>query len=140
LHSLPSSALVRDEFEEDLNILSVDDEKAVTTTIKVLLKQSGHSVDVLHDGQEALSRLTDRPDHYDILIVDHFMPKVLGLELLIQLPINVFKGRIIVLSAHLTQELEAQYLALGADKIMRKPFDVDELRHAVEVLGPRPRP
>ena len=119
-----------------LNILSVDDEKSVSTSIRLALKSLDCKVDVLHSGKEALAKINESPDHYRILIVDHLTPGVTGLDLLKQLKPTPFKGKIIVLSAHLTEGLEAEYRAIGADKIMRKPFDVDELRKAVEELRP----
>jgi two-component system chemotaxis response regulator CheY len=123
---------------EGLNILAVDDEPQITDLIRVILQNAGHSVDVLHDGGEALARLTELPGHYHLLITDHVMRKVSGLEFLVQLPMNVFKGRIIVLTGNLTPELDAKYRALGVDRIMRKPFNADELRQTVEELRPAP--
>ena len=115
----------------------VDDEVRFAELIKVVLQNAGHQVDVVHDGADALAKLTAHPEHYHILITDHSMRKVSGLELLLDLPVNTFKGRIIVLSGYLTLELDAKYRALGADRIMKKPFDVDELRKTVEELRPQ---
>ena len=67
------------------------------------------------------------------------MPKVSGLEFLVKLPLNTFKGKIIVLSAYLTPELEVALRSLGAEGIMPKHFDVNELRKAVEELRPLER-
>jgi CheY-like chemotaxis protein len=131
-----SSVLVKSECEEPLNILVVDDELAVTSALKVLLSRFGHSVDVVHDGADALVRLRELPSHYQIVIVDHFMSKVTGVQFMVELPVNTFKGKIIVLSGYLNLELEAKYRALGVDRIMRKPFDVEELRQAVEKWKP----
>jgi DNA-binding response OmpR family regulator len=117
-----------------LNILVVDDEAPVTTSIKVALSGAGHFVDVLHDAAEALMRLAEFPNHYHILITDHLMSKISGMQFLLQLPVNAFKGKIIVLSAYLTPQLEKDFQRLGAERIMRKPFDADELRTAVEEL------
>src|ERR1039458_5544270 len=100
-----------------LNILSVDDENSVTASVRLALKSMGHTVDVLHGGSEALAKLKESPDHYHILITDHLMPGVTGLDLLKQLKPTAFKGRIIVLSAHLTEDLEEKYQAIGADRI-----------------------
>jgi CheY-like chemotaxis protein len=130
------SALVRYEIEAGLNILVVDDELSVTVSIRLTLKSRGHSVDSLDRAPEALERLKQYPDHYHILITDHLMPGMTGLELLTQLKQTAFKGKIIVISAYLTAALEGQYKALGADMIMQKPFVLDELRMAVEELRP----
>lgn len=119
-----------------LNILAVDDEKSITASIRFVLKRQGHTVDAVSDGADALARLAELPGHYDILITDHAMCKVSGLELLTLLPVNTFKGKIVVLSGYLTLELEAKYRSLGAHRIIRKPFELDELRQAVEELRP----
>jgi len=132
------SVLVRDEIEEYLNILVIDDEETVCAALKVVFKCVGHAVDAVYDGEQALSRLRELPHHYQILVMDHFMKKISGLEFMVNLPVNTFKGKIIVLSGYLTPELEAKYRALGADRIMRKPFDADELRKAIEELSPKP--
>ncbi len=124
------------EFGGGLNILVVDDEASATISIGLALKSKGHSVDDLHRATEALERLTQFPDHYHILITDHLMPGMTGLDLLKQLKQTAFKGKIIVISAYLTRELEGQYTALGVDKIMQKPFVLDELRMAVEEFRP----
>jgi len=119
-----------------LNILVVDDEESICAAIKVVLKSAGHAVDVVHDGEEGLARLRELPNHYHIVITDHSMKKVSGLEFMVQLPVNTFKGKIIVLSAYLTPELKNKYRVLGADRIMEKPFDVVELRKYVAELAP----
>jgi DNA-binding response OmpR family regulator len=114
----------------------VDDEFPITASVKVLLKKAGHTVEVCHDGADALIKLRDAGERFQILITDHFMWKVSGVDLLEQLHTTKFKGRIIVLSGYLTMELEAKYRSLGAEQIVRKPFEPDELRQAVEALRP----
>lgn len=121
---------------DGLNILVVDDELPIAESIRAVLREGGHSIDAVRDGGDALARLAALPVHYHIMIMDHLMHKVSGLEFLVQLPMNVFKGKIIVLSGFLTLELDAKYRALGVDRIMRKPFGADELRRAVEELRP----
>ncbi len=116
--------------------MAVDDEASVTISINLALKSRGHSIDILNSATDALERLTQFPGHYHILITDHLMPGMTGLDLLKKAKQTAFKGRIIVISAFLTASLEAQYTALGADKIMQKPFVLDELRMAVEELRP----
>ena len=44
------------------------------------------------------------------------------------------KSRIIVLSAHLTHELRQIYEGLGVQAIFEKPFDIAQLRAAVDSL------
>jgi len=97
----------------------------------------GHVVDVLHDGADALTRLIEWPKHYHVLITDHEMPRLSGLELLQHLEGKLFGGKIVVMSGSMTDPLETQYKSLGAFKVIRKPFKVEELRLAVEEASPR---
>jgi|ERR1700677_2696836 len=117
------------------NILVADDEKPVTTSVSFVLKRVGHTVDVVFDGVDALARIGENPAHYHILITDHLMLKMSGLELLVKLRKTPFKGKVIVLSGNLTAQLEEEYAKLGANKFIHKPFEIAELREAVEELG-----
>lgn len=56
------------------------------------------------------------------------MPGMTGIELVERLREASFRGKIMVLSAHLTPENRAAYQALAVDAMMSNPFDVHELR------------
>ena len=62
------------------------------------------------------------------------MPRISGLELVRQLRGKNSAGKIVVLSAHLGQDNVTAYELLGVDMMISKPFDVDELRAAIDVL------
>jgi len=118
-----------------LNILVVDDEPSTVVSVAVVLKAHGHSVDGVPDGEDALVRLKDDLHRYQIIITDHAMEKVSGLELLTALRTTAFRGKVMVLSAHLTYDLKLSYHSLGVDRLISKPFDLAELREAVNELG-----
>jgi len=121
-----------------MNILLADDETSTTEPVSFVLRRSGHDVDVVHDGEDALSALKKNPDRYQILMTDHLMTKVSGLELVDQLRKTNFHGKIVVLSAFLTGELEAAYRKFGANKFISKPFDLADLRNAVAEVSSLP--
>lgn len=114
-----------------INILAVDDETSITTSVRLALKPLDGNVDVLADGLEAFDRIRERPAHYHVLILDHAMKKMSGLELLLALPLNSFPKGVILLSGCLTEDLKQKYTSLGVSKILEKPFDVEELRRIV---------
>lgn len=118
-----------------MTILLADDETSTTEPVSFVLRRSGHDVDVVHDGEDALSALKKNPDRYQILMTDHLMNKVSGLELVDQLRKTNFHGKIVVLSAFLTGELEASYRKFGANKFISKPFDLADLRNAVAEIS-----
>jgi DNA-binding response OmpR family regulator len=118
-----------------LNILLAEDERSVAFSISFALKADGHTIEIVSDGEEALSELTRKSGAFDLLITDHSMPRMNGVELVKRLRDTVFRGKVVVLSAHLSAENRAAYLALGVDTMIPKPFDVHELRVAIRRLG-----
>jgi two-component system OmpR family response regulator len=75
------------------------------------------------------------PKPFDVVITDHRMPRMTGLELVRRLRTKNFAGKILVLSAHLTDQEIAAYEKLNVDMMMTKPFDFDELQDAMAVLN-----
>jgi DNA-binding response OmpR family regulator len=118
-----------------LNILLAEDERSVAFSILFALKADGHKIEIVRDGEEALAELTRKPGAFDLLMTDHSMPRANGVELVKRLRDTAFCGKIVVLSAHLSAENRAAYLALGVDLVVPKPFDVHELRAAIRRLG-----
>ena len=71
---------------------------------------------------------------FDIIITDHHMPRMNGLDLVRRLRMRKFAGKIIVLSASLTKENIRAYEELEVDMMLAKPFDVGELQLAMDLL------
>ena len=60
------------------SILIIDDDSAVSATIKLLLERDGHDAVVANDGVKGLKVF--ETGQFDLLIVDIFMPGMDGLE------------------------------------------------------------
>jgi DNA-binding response OmpR family regulator len=117
------------------NILLAEDERSVAFSISFALKADGHRVEIVSDGEQALADLIAKPAAFDILITDNSMPRMSGIELTKRLRETAFRGKIVVLSAHLSAETRAAYLELGVDLMVPKPFDVHELRASILRVG-----
>ena len=117
-----------------LRILIADDEAAVIFSIRFALKSSDYWVETASDGEEALAKMASSPQFFDLVITDNNMPRVSGKELVATLRSNNFAGKIIVLSAHLSPEIRDVYDAMAVDLMMPKPFDVFELRRAIDSM------
>src|SRR5947209_19505127 len=74
----------------------------------------------------------------DVIITDHRLRRVSGVELVRRLRVRKFAGNIIVLSAHLTKENIRAYEELNVDMMLAKPFDVEELQLAMNLLTKKP--
>src|SRR5437868_15508761 len=123
---------------ERLRILTVEDEPAVTQMLALLLGGPGAKITNACDGWMALMKIGAAAEPFDVIITDHRMPRVNGLEWVRRLRVRKFAGKIIVLSAHLTKENIQAYEELQVDMMFRKPFDVGELQLAMKLLTKNP--
>jgi CheY-like chemotaxis protein len=123
---------------KELRILAVEDETAVAQFLALVLCGPNCKVTTAGNGQEALSKIEAASRPFDIIITDHRMPKMNGLEFVRELRARCFEGKIVVLSAHLDAANSRAYEELSVDLMLAKPFDVRELQHAVEVLANEP--
>jgi CheY-like chemotaxis protein len=119
---------------EALQILAVEDEKALAQILAVVLGGPAAKITRAADGWEALMKIgvSERP--FDVVITDHRMPRMSGLELVRQLRKRNFQGKILVLSAHLSDDDIRAYEEQNVDMMMSKPFDFEELQSAVALL------
>jgi CheY-like chemotaxis protein len=118
--------------ENEVEILVADDEPAVALAIKSALKFCGYAVQTVPNGAAALECIQAEPGRFGLMLTDHNMPGLGGLALVKALRAAGFPGRIVILSAFLSRSIEAQYVALGVDQILSKPFNLERLRLAME--------
>ena len=76
----PRGAALQGQSSAPHRILVVDDDSSIRQLNAELLMRSGYEVDAAEDGGAAWDALS--ADSYDLLITDHNMPKVSGVELL----------------------------------------------------------
>jgi DNA-binding response OmpR family regulator len=117
-----------------LNILAVEDETAVAQLLALVLGGPNCKVATASDGEKALAKIDAAKRPFDVVITDHRMPRVSGLELVRELRARKFGGKVVVLSAHLAENNIKAYQELGVNMLISKPFDVDELRRAIDAL------
>jgi CheY-like chemotaxis protein len=119
------------------HILIVDDDRAIRTTIELLLKRAGHQVVAAADGREGLKKI--EAERFDLLIVDIFMPGMDGLEtikivhqLQPNLPVVVMSGMVFRSVSSPPPDFLTMATKLGAVRSLRKPFRPHELLAAVD--------
>lgn len=101
---------------------------------RIALSREGHLIECVNDGQEALERITEDPEAYDLLISDHHMPRLNGLELVTQVRTLPFKGKILIFSSELSSEVADAYHEQKVDRILFKPVFPSELRSTLADL------
>jgi two-component system, sensor histidine kinase and response regulator len=107
-------------------VLVADDEPAVLEVLTEVVQDLGHDVLRAHDGREALALA--REQHPSLVVTDHMMPRLSGLELCRALRNeDSLRGiPVILLSAALPPE------AKEASAYLAKPFELDEFESLVK--------
>lgn len=126
--------------KDRLRILTVEDEPAITQLLAIVLGGPAAKVVNASDGWIALMKVGATAEPFDVVITDHNMKRVNGLELVRHLRERNFAGKIIVLSGHLSKENIQAYEALNVDMMLAKPFDIEELQLAMNLLTKKSPP
>ncbi|MFZ3044193.1 MAG: response regulator [Minisyncoccia bacterium] len=64
-----------------MRIIYAEDDLALQQVVRIHLESAGHIVEVVNNGRELLDRL-ERSHDFDVIITDHNMPCMTGLEAL----------------------------------------------------------
>lgn len=118
-----------------MRILVVEDDKSNAEYVRDGLVESGHNVDVAHDGMEGMYLATEQK--YDALVVDRMLPKLDGLALIQALRSSGNKTPVLVLSSLAKVEERVKGLRAGGDDYLVKPFAFSELLARIETLTRR---
>ncbi|UCG51066.1 MAG: sigma-54-dependent Fis family transcriptional regulator [Candidatus Latescibacterota bacterium] len=113
-----------------MKILLADDDNSLRRVVQFKLKQHGHDVTTVEDGQQALGRI--KKDRWDLLLSDIRMPNVDGIELLQQARQLQPDLKVILITAYATVSQAVQAVKLGAFDYITKPFEDDELFAAID--------
>jgi CheY-like chemotaxis protein/anti-sigma regulatory factor (Ser/Thr protein kinase) len=122
-------------------ILIVEDDRAIRHLVTEVLKSAGFAIESAADGVEALQKVDQRK--FDLMLLDIWMPKMNGLDVLAQLRGKPGAPRIIVMTADNTPETMLRALREQAYRCISKPFQpktlVDTVRNAL-AAGPTAPP
>jgi len=107
-------------------ILIVEDEDAIIELYSQMLELFGHSiVGVARDGEAALQALRGSAPLPDVIVLDHRMPRVTGLEVLGLLPSRA--SGIPIIFATADESVRSAAGERGAFAVLVKPFSMDRL-------------
>ncbi len=119
-----------------LRIIYAEDLRDLREVARMSLTRDGHVIECVADGTLALARLTAAPDAFDLLLTDHHMPLMNGLELVTAVRSLRFSGKIIVFSSELSPAVATAYRNLAVDLILPKPIFPSELRRVLADMFP----
>ena len=117
-----------------LRVLYADDMRQLRELIVIVLGRDGHTVETVPNGEDALALITAATVPYDVIITDHHMPGMNGLELVNHIRARPYEGKIIVFSSELSQSVDEAYRRLKVDHILPKPIFPAQLRAVFATL------
>ena len=121
----------------DFRVLIVDDEPAQREMAGGFLRKQGFAVALAGTGAEALEVLRREP--VDLLLTDHRMPGMSGLDLLVEVRRLNPELPVVVMTAYGSIEGAVTAMKAGAYDYLTKPIHLDALLHLVRKAHERER-
>ena len=128
-------------------LLIIDDERGIRNTLREILADEGHEVDIAENGKQGLEMAQGKA--YDLIFSDIKMPEMDGMEVLAALKGQSDKGQsdkgqsdkgqstkeeldpidtpIVMISGHGDVETAVQALKAGASDFLLKPLDLNRI-------------
>lgn len=118
-----------------MRILIAEDEVTIARALKVMLEKNKYSVDLVHNGNDALDYI--RAVDYDVLVLDIMMPGKDGIEVLKSARSAAITTPTLFLTAKAEVSDRVAGLDAGADDYLPKPFSASEFLARVRALTRR---
>jgi DNA-binding NtrC family response regulator len=116
--------------DRHLRILVVEDETLIRWSIAETLGQGGHTVIEAGNAASAVEAMKGADQDIDVVLLDYRLPDSNDLGLLASVRRFQPRSAVVMMTAYGMPEVTAGALALGAYRVVGKPFDM----HALESL------
>ena len=113
-------------------ILIAEDDKAVREFVSRALRQNGHDVTAVGDGQQALDVLKENHE-FEMLLADIVMPQVDGIALALKVSKDYPGLPILLMTGYAAECQRAHNLDALIHDVITKPFTLKEICQAVNV-------
>jgi DNA-binding response OmpR family regulator len=118
-----------------MRVLVVEDDHSLGAFLKSGLELEGHWVEWVEDGEAALLRST--AEHPELVLLDLGLPKQDGMEVLAEMRARHVDALVMVLTGRRDSHAQVQYLDMGADDCLLKPFSFHVLTARCRALQRR---
>jgi len=105
------------------SVLIVDDSQAVLDALTSAFEDAGYDVTSATDGEEVFRKMSAA--NPDALLLDIYMPKLNGADVcrLVKAHPHWKKTYLVLMSSRISERETDVYRRIGADQVLRKPFD-----------------
>ncbi len=114
------------------SVLVVEDQPDIADLIALHVRDLGHRVDCVANGNDGLEAASS--GRYDLVVLDVMLPGKDGMEVVRSLRMNRVPVPVLMLTARAGEIDRVLGLELGADDYMSKPFSIPELQARVKAL------
>lgn len=115
------------------HILLVEDENTVREMLTHMLRRMGCEVNCCQAGDEAIDHLRENPEKYDLVLSDHMMPNMTGVELAQEIHVDFPDLPVVLISGYSPKKLEdAMAINPSIRAVLKKPVTGKKLRETVE--------
>jgi len=115
-------------------ILLLEDEAKLRSEVKIVFSELGYEITAVSDGTSALKAFENAPANWDLIITDHALPKLAGIDLARKILELKPDMPIVLMSGSAQKHLQAEAKALGIAEFHVKPLDAVELVRVVRRL------
>jgi DNA-binding NtrC family response regulator len=112
-------------------VLVVDDEPLIRWSIAEALSEKGYSIVEAGTGRAAIQEAIGSGDQFNVIVLDLRLPDTDSLSLLARLHELAPRARIIMMTAHGTDEVAEEAHARGAYGFVHKPFEISAMASLV---------
>ena len=120
-------------FENNLNVMVVDDEKNIRRSLKLILDGEGYSTITCSSAEESLRVIYE--SRIDVILMDVKLPGMDGIEALTKLREINPELPVIIISGHASISDAVQATKIGAYDFLEKPLDRDKVLLSVRNCG-----
>ena len=110
-------------------VLVADDSETILLLLRTRLEMEGYEVVTATDGQQVVDAVagTDPVQRPDVILLDAMMPGKSGIDALQELRGSGVETPVLIVSAYREQEALGDTAQLGANGLVAKPIDFDDL-------------
>src|SRR3989304_9178255 len=112
------------------NILIVDDEESIRTSLSGVLKDEGYRISTVVNGEDAIDKV--KSDSFDVMLLDIWLPGMDGMEALKQIKVLKPELPVIMISGHGNIETAVKCTKLGAYDFIEKPLSIEKVLLSIE--------
>lgn len=113
-------------------IIICDDDEGIIDVLEMILEEVGHTVISVNDSLKVQDLI--QKEQPDLLILDLWMPRLSGQEVLRQLRNNSGHGKLQVIVISASRDGEQIATAAGANQFIAKPFDLENILDSVNAM------